>query len=98
MCQLQDKFDIFYQSFLELDRRNLVSILAWDGKTMGILLHEDRSEYFSEDYPIFYRNMHGEKAMNAIDVALNSNQLQSIDRIIDHVVNYQNTYISFFLF
>jgi len=95
---MQEKFDIFYQSFLELDRRNLVSILAFDGKTMGVLLHEDRSEYFSEDFPIFYRNMHGEKAMNAIDVALRSNQIQSINRIINHVVTYQNSYISFFLF
>ena len=70
---MQEKFDIFYQSFLELDRRNLVSILAFDSKTMEILLHEDRAEYFNEDFPIFYRNVHGSKAMNAIDVALKNN-------------------------
>ena len=74
LCNLQEKFDIFYQSFLELDRRNLVSVLAFDSKTIKILLHEDRNEYFDDEFPIFYRNLHtGGKQMNAIDIALNNN-------------------------
>jgi len=65
---------------------------------MNLLLHEDRADYFDEDFPIFYRNKHGTKGMNAIDVALSNNQIGAINKIIDHVVNYQNNYISFFLF
>jgi len=44
----QGSYEFFYQSFLELDRRNLVSILAFDSKAMRALLHDDRADHFDE--------------------------------------------------
>jgi len=48
---------MFYKSFLELNGANMVSILAFDNKSMKILLDEKTNkDYFSEEFPIFYKN------------------------------------------
>ena len=49
---------VFYQSFLELDRRNMVSVLAFDSKTIEFLLDDKFSMHYNEEFPIFYTNMH----------------------------------------
>ena len=50
---------IFLDSYLELDRINMVSILAFDSSTIGRILNEENEQYFQKDYPIFYKNKHG---------------------------------------
>ena len=52
----QPKPVVFYKSFLEFDGTNMVSILAFDSRSMNKLLSEEYQEHFSEQYPIFYRN------------------------------------------
>jgi len=47
---------IFFESFLELDRKNMVSILSFDSNSIKSLLSEQFSDYFVEEFPIFYLN------------------------------------------
>ena len=47
---------IFLNTYLELDRRNLVSILSFDSATMQQILKEENESYFQKDYPVFYKN------------------------------------------
>jgi hypothetical protein len=35
---------------------------------------------------------------NAIDTALESNKIRAVGMILDHIVNYQNNYVSSYLF
>ena len=73
---------------------------------MTSLLSEDFEEYFSSDYPIFYRNKLNKGSIqrpkyyyrNAVDQALKSNQSRAVSAILDYIIKYQNNYISAFLF
>lgn len=49
---------IFFESFLELDRKNMVSILSFDSNSIKSLLSEQFQDYFEEkkEFPIFYLN------------------------------------------
>lgn len=40
IVRLQPKPEIFFKSFLELDLTNMVSILAFDARSMGYLLSD----------------------------------------------------------
>jgi len=79
VISMQENFNPFFQSYLELDRRNLISIFAFESNIIKSLLCEENRDCFKEDFPIFYRNKHSvddvsEKNFhNAIDVALNNN-------------------------
>ena len=55
---MQGDPNIFYSSYLELDRRNLVSILAFDSRAIRELLDPRYADYFDAGYPIFYANKH----------------------------------------
>jgi hypothetical protein len=50
----QGKADVFYHTFLELDRRNLVSILAFDSRCIKTLLDERHAQNFEFTHPIFF--------------------------------------------
>jgi len=43
---MQGDPQIFFQSFLELDRRNMISILAFDSASIKSLLCDKNAEYF----------------------------------------------------
>ena len=58
LVEMQGDPNIFYSSYLELDRRNLVSILAFDSRAIRELLQDRYAEYFDDDHPIFYANKH----------------------------------------
>ena len=47
---------VFYKSFLELDGTNIVSILAFDSRSMQYVLDDCFCEYFDQTYPLFYKN------------------------------------------
>ena len=47
---------IFLKSFLELDGTNMVSILSFDSNSMREILNERNEEYFTPEYPLFYKN------------------------------------------
>ena len=47
---------VFYKSFLELEKSNLLSILAFDSRAVEILLEEENvSQIEYKDFPIFYK-------------------------------------------
>ena len=100
---MQEDYSIFFQSFLELDRRNLVSIFAFENTIVKSLLCERNKDHFKEEFPIFYRNKcspddKSGARCNAIDVALRNNQIRAVNLIINHIVEYQNSYVSSYLF
>ena len=47
---------VFYKSFLELDGTNMASILSFDSRSMKYILDDRFSEFFSSDFPMFYKN------------------------------------------
>ena len=53
---MQESFDLFFQSFLELDRRNLVSIFAFESNIIKSLFCKKNRPCFNESFLIFYRN------------------------------------------
>ena len=84
----------------------MVSILAFDSRSMKSLLKDDFSDYFSLKYPIFYQNKINKGSVlkpkyfyrNAIDSGLKNFQYRAVEVIIDYICKYQNTFISSFLF
>jgi len=92
---------IFFDAYLDLEMRNLVSILAFDSSVIKMILSRKNQSFITDQYPIFYKNRHEKiknKFCNAIDVALENNQIRAIGYIIDHVIEFQNDYTSFYLF
>jgi hypothetical protein len=79
LVQKQPNPSLFYKTFLELDFANMTSILAFDSGSMASLLNPNNFEYFSELYPIIYKNKISKKDgkkfyyTNAIDIALKNN-------------------------
>jgi hypothetical protein len=79
LVRIQPNPCFFYKTFLELDMSNFCSMLAFDSGSMSVLLNENNQEYFSELYPIIYKNKvpkrNGESFFytNAIDIALKNN-------------------------
>jgi len=83
----------------------MASILSFDSRSMGALLNEKNQEFFSEEFPIFYKNKIPKMSNNggyyyrtAIDRALRCNQVKAVDLMIDYIVKFQNSYVSSFLF
>lgn len=91
---------------MELDGTNIVSILAFDSRSMQYILDDEKFEkFFDKEYPLFYKNKI-QKTNNkdkyfyrsAIDNALKNNQVSAIATMITYIVKYQNNYVSSFLF
>jgi len=80
---------IFFKVFLELDRKSLIPYIAFDSRSMNRLLSDSNSEYFNDEFPVFYKN---EDGTSAIDTALDNNQVNSVNLMIDYIVKYQNNY------
>lgn len=94
---IQDQPDptIFFKVFLELGCKCMVSYLAFDYRSIKELLDDKNNKYFSHKFPIFYMNQDGR---SAIDIALEHNQIRSINLMIDYIVKYQNSYVYSHLF
>ena len=96
---------MFYKSFLELDNSNMVSLLNFDSRSMKSLLDDKHSQYFSSEFPIFYRNKIPKQGKpneyfyrSAIDSSLKNNQVGAVSLIIEYTIKYQNSYVSSYLF
>lgn len=63
----------------------MVSYLAFDNRSIKELLNDKNKEYFNDKYPVFYKN---EDGSSAIDSALDSNQIRSVNLMIDYIVKY----------
>ena len=79
LIKIQPNPQFFYKTFLELGGANFCSILSFDSSSMDSLLSEENDSYFSEEYPIIYKNKMQKKDgkgyyyTNAIDNALKNN-------------------------
>jgi hypothetical protein len=104
LIKMQPNPSFFYKTFLELDVSNMVSILAFDSASMESLLGEANESYFSEEFPIIYKNKVQKRNgrdhffTTAIDYALKNNQVKAVDLMVKYIVRYQNNYVSSFLF
>lgn len=81
----------------------MVSMLSFDSRSMGHLLNEKNDSFFSEKFPIFYKNKikKGEGKYfyrSAIDRSLRCNQVRAVSLMIDYIVKYQNSFVSSYLF
>lgn len=95
MISIQPNPSFFYQAFLELDCATVVSILAFDTQSMESLLNEKNNQYFSDEYPIIYKNKISKDKSSthyfyrtAIDVALRNNQIGALNAVLDYIVKY----------
>lgn len=73
----------------------MVKYLAFDTKSIRSLLDEKNHDYFQSDFPIFYKN---EDGSSAIDVALQNNQIRSVNLMINYICKNQNSYVYAHLF
>ena len=71
---------------------------------MKFLLSENNDKFFSEEYPIIYKNKmlkkdgRGHHYTNAIENALKNNQVHAVNELIKYIVKYQNNFVSSYLF
>ena len=88
----------------------MLSLLAFDSNSIKTLLCDSNSGYFRSEFPIFYRTkcemiVRSDNKLflknsisNPIDAAMENNQVRAIGIMIDHIVKYQNNFVSAFLF
>jgi hypothetical protein len=83
----------------------MVSILAFDSRSMSYILDEKNEEFFDSNYPLFYKNKvpktnNKDKFFyrSAIDNALRTNQVSAIASMISYITKFQNNFVSSFLF
>lgn len=70
---------------------------------MASLLSESNSRFFTQEYPLIYKNKISKRKdkyffRNAIDRALKANQIRAVSVMIDYIVKFQNSYVSSYLF
>ena len=85
----------FFKVFLELGRKSMLQYIAFDYRSMRTLLDEGNEQYFTSQFPLFYKNEDGN---SALDVALDKNLIRSVNLFNDYICKYQNTYIFAHLF
>jgi hypothetical protein len=95
LIEQQPDPSVFYKSCLELDCANMVSLLNFDSKSMKTLLDSQYESYWTEEFPIFYKNKiakYGHRNTyfyrSAIDSALRNNQVGAVECILDYIVKY----------
>lgn len=81
---------IFFDVFLELQMSSLINHLASDSKSVKALLDDKNKQYFSSEFPLFYKQRDGR---SAIDSALDANQVRSVNAMIRYLLEYQNRYV-----
>jgi len=86
---------VFFKVFLELDCKNMLNYLVFDSRSIMTLLSEKNQPYFSNEFPLFFKNMDGQ---SAIDVALAKNNIRTANLILEYICKYQNSYIYSHLF
>lgn len=80
---------VFFKVFLELGVKSMVTYLAFDSRSIKVLLDEKNKKFFKADFPVFYRNKDGS---SAIDEALANNQLRTVGLMIDYIIEFQNNH------
>ena len=83
----------------------MTAILSFDSKSIHSIIGEHNDEFFTDEYPVFYRNKVAKKNnpnkfffRSAIDTAMKNNQVQAVHYMIDYIIRFQDNYVSSFLF
>ena len=75
---------VFYKTYLELNKSNMLNILSYDSKSIQCLLNEDFADFYDEKFPIFFTNkLTSPKSgkvyyRNAMDIGLKNNQAGAV--------------------
>lgn len=96
LIEAQPAPKVFYKSYDEINFSNMVTVLAFDNKTIDMLLNTKKSHLFCPKYPLFFKSMCG--AHSAVDISLNSNQIRAVNKIINYIIEHQNSFIFSYLF
>jgi hypothetical protein len=70
LVKAQPNPTLFFKVFLELGFKSMIPYLAFDSRSIRSLLSTENKKYFSDEFPVFYKNPDGK---SAIDVALANN-------------------------
>lgn len=110
IVKAQPKPSIFYRCCLELNGSNMTQILSFNSLSIGYLLNDEHSEFFSDETPIFYK-MKLQKYTSCghpvddkyyyrtqIAIALQNNQLGAVISIIHYITKHQNSFVYSYLF
>ena len=79
---------------MELDAANMASLLAFDSRSIMHILEDVNEKYFDDKFPVIYKNKIKKKTndnyfiTSPIDVALKSNQVRAVDKMIEYIVKY----------
>jgi hypothetical protein len=73
----------------------MLQYIAFDYRSMNILLDSKNEQYFSSKFPLFYKNEDGK---SAIDVALDKNLIRSVNMFNKYICKYQNSFVFSHLF
>lgn len=66
--------------------------MAFDRQSVKSLLSSNNSQYFSKEFPIFYKNKDGK---TSLDMVLDGNQLASAQLMVNYIVeNQQSQYFA----
>jgi hypothetical protein len=103
LIELQPNNEIFFQSFMELDHSNLIQILSFESRFIESLLRDIlKNDSYKSKQPLFYKMLHqkgGEtQILTPVEIALENNQVVGLNRMIEFIVKYQNSYAFSFLF
>lgn len=77
---------------------NLISILSFDSHAIRVLLYQQHICKSISQYPLFYKIKTEEKNHSAIDIALENNQIDGLNLMIEYIVKSQNNVAFSFLF
>ena len=108
LIRLQSDTKVFFSSFLELEKNNLISILSFDSKSIKALIGDEIEHEFSSEYPLFYQTRYNSldyilpgvnacSKRSAIDIALDNHQVRALNLMIKYIIQYQNSYVYSFL-
>ena len=86
---------IFFKVFLEFGLKSLMSYMAFERRAISHLLVDRSQKYLDPIYPLFYKNP---DQRSAIDTALDLNQIQSVNKMIEFITKYQNSFVYAHLF
>ena len=96
----QPNKSLFFKSFMALDHSNMTQILSFESRVITKLLDsiDPQDERISQNYPLFYQMRRNGDITTPIKVALESNQIIALNKMIEYIVKYQNFYCFSFLF
>lgn len=86
---------VFFKVLIELNIKSMLAYLAFDYRSIKSLLDTKNEEFFSKDFPLFYKD---ENQQSALDVALDNNLNTSVSLMIEYLVKYQNSNVYSILF